>query len=163
MTERMSRDAQIVLIDRMLRDVAWNAQKHVTYTLTDPEIDLTFPQLVTLFAIYDSKSCRMSELADTTRQSAGTLTGIVDRLIIDGLVERTRNGSDRRVVEVALTPMGEARLLQAISACQDGTRRVLASFDHVNLDHFATLLQAFLQSLHTNLSANGQIERVVEA
>ena len=34
------------------------------------------PQMVTLFAIRGAGTCRMSELAETTQQSAGTLTGI---------------------------------------------------------------------------------------
>ena len=91
MSQRTAQSARIETIDRMIRELTWHGQKHAIQTLTRPEIGLTMPQMVTLLAIYDSGSCRMGDLADATQQSGGTLTGIVDRLIVDGLVERVRS------------------------------------------------------------------------
>jgi len=54
--------------------------------------------------------CRMSELAERAQTSQTSLTGIVDRLEERGLVERVRNESDRRVVEVALTAEGREQM-----------------------------------------------------
>src|SRR5919198_3821475 len=108
MSERAPQNARVDKIDRIFRELTWHGQKHAIHTLTRPEIGLTMPQMMTLLAIHDSGSCRMGVLADATQQSGGTLTGIIDRLIDDGLVERVRSAGDRRVVEVALTPVGEA-------------------------------------------------------
>ena len=113
MRTSITRANQINQIDQIMYEIVWHAQKQITHTLTQPQIDLTLPQLMTLFAVRHAGSCRMSELAEQTRQSAGTLTGIVDRLIADGLLDRARNVSDRRVIEVALTPEGERRLTEA--------------------------------------------------
>lgn len=49
---------------------------------------------------------RMSELADLSRTSQASLTGVVDRLEALGFVERVRSEQDRRVVEVAITSSG---------------------------------------------------------
>ncbi len=52
----------------------------------------------------------MSELADKMRVSKQQLTAIVDRLIEQRLVDRSRDAEDRRVVRVALTSSGHAML-----------------------------------------------------
>lgn len=82
--------------------------------------------MVTLLAIHESGSCRMGDLADVTHQSGGTLTGIVDRLIADELVEWVRSANDRRVIEVALTPSGKARVREVMQARRDDMERMLS-------------------------------------
>ncbi|MFN8500493.1 MarR family winged helix-turn-helix transcriptional regulator [Kouleothrix sp.] len=132
----------------MIRELTWHGQKHAIQTLTRPEIGLTMPQMVTLLAIYDSGSCRMGDLADATQQSGGTLTGIVDRLIVDGLVERVRSAQDRRVIEVVLTPAGKARVQGVLSARQADLERILSGFTDRQLEQFEQLLMQFLHGLH---------------
>jgi len=157
MTERMTRDSQIRDIDQLVRDVTWHIQKLVTHVLTDPTIDLTLPQLITLLAIDQSGTCRMTNLAELTQQSAGTLTGIVDRLIDDKLVERTRNAGDRRVVEVMLTPHGVQRLQGAIEASQISTNHLLSDFSDSELQYFGILLQRLLGAAQSSTQTNGYI------
>src|SRR6266508_3134409 len=129
MTERATRDVHIKAIDRMIDEVTWQAQKQAIQTLIRPDIDLTMPQMVTLFAIREHGTCRMGALIEATRQSGGTITGIVDRLIADGLVARTHIADDRRVVEVTLTPAGDQRPRQLLAAPPPHTCRLL---EHVN-------------------------------
>ncbi|NOK58499.1 MAG: DNA-binding transcriptional regulator, MarR family [Chloroflexi bacterium AL-N1] len=156
MTEQVSRSAQVTVIDQFVREIAWNGQKQAAHMLNDPDIDLTLPQMMTLSAIANCGTCRMSTLAGTTHQSAGTLTGIVDRLIEDGLVERTRNEGDRRVVEVMLTQDGQRRLSSALMACQEHTRGRLAHFNDDDLSMFTHLLQRYLYSIQ-NGNGNGTV------
>jgi len=52
----------------------------------------------------------MTELADALFISKPNLTTMMDRLCADGLVERSADVSDRRIVNVALTKKGEALL-----------------------------------------------------
>ena len=141
------RQANIEAIDGVLRMMLWHAQKQASHTLSRPEIGLTLPQMVTLFAIHGAHICRMSDLADVTQQSAGTLTGIVDRLIDDGLVQRVRDVSDRRVVHVALTPAGAARLNAVEHARRDDMAHILESFDDDELHTLTHLLYRFLEGV----------------
>jgi DNA-binding MarR family transcriptional regulator len=69
----------------------------------------------------------MSRLADLLDVSLPNLTGIVGRMEERGLVERLRDGADRRVVLVAPTEAGRAAVLEA-----DATRQ----------DHLAVILEA---------------------
>src|SRR5919201_2193407 len=100
MSEHARRDEYIAAIDRMIDEVAWQAQKQAIQTLMRPDLDLTLPQMITLLAIRAHGPCRMGTLVDATRQSGGTVTGIVDRLISDGLAARAHATDDRRAVEV---------------------------------------------------------------
>lgn len=49
---------------------------------------------------------RMTELAELTGTTSANVTGMVDRLVERGVVERTSDPDDRRVVLVSLTPQG---------------------------------------------------------
>jgi len=53
------------------------------------------------------------ELAELTLRSTGGMTQIVDRLVRDGLVQRTADRSDRRRVVVGLTPKGRRLVTKA--------------------------------------------------
>jgi len=147
MSERAPQNARVDKIDRIFRELTWHGQKHAIQTLTRPEIGLTMPQMVTLLAIHDSGSCRMGSLADVTQQSGGTLTGIVDRLIDDGLVERVRSAADRRVIEVTLTPEGRARVEGVLAARRGDMEQILTNFSDYDLEHFEALLAQFLHGL----------------
>ncbi|HEU5101961.1 MAG TPA: MarR family transcriptional regulator [Roseiflexaceae bacterium] len=151
MAERLAQDDRVMAIDRIFRELTWHGQKHAIRTLTRPEIGLTMPQMITLLAIHDSGSCRMGTLADVTQQSGGTLTGIVDRLIDDGLVERVRSVNDRRVIEVTLTEEGQARVRQVLDARYVDMERILAHFDDAQLGQFEQLLELFIDGVRGEL------------
>ena len=125
MDDHEARAARIGAIDELIRRITWQSHKQLLQTLSQPAIALTLPQMVTLFAIRGAGTCRMSELAEITRQSAGTLTGIVDRLIEDDLVGRVRDVDDRRVVQVTLTAQGKERLAR-VERFSDAARKTVA-------------------------------------
>jgi DNA-binding MarR family transcriptional regulator len=162
MTERATRDEQIAAIDRLIDEVAWQAQKQAIQTLMRPDLDLTLPQMITLLAIRAHGPCRMGALVEATRQSGGTVTGIVDRLIDDGLVARTHAVDDRRAVEVALTAAGAERVLRVGAARHEDMRRLLARFDDSQLAEFERLLRMLTLALHDELARNDR-GRAVEA
>lgn len=136
MNEYATREGYIGAIDDVIRQITWQSHKQQLQTLSRPDIGLTMPQMVTLFAIRGAGTCRMSELAEITQQSAGTLTGIVDRLIEDGLVARVRDVDDRRVVQVTLTAHGEERLGRVEQARREDMERIV---QHLNTDQLADL------------------------
>ena len=68
----------------------------------------------------------MGALADALDVSQASVTGIVDRMEQRGLVERQRDGEDRRVVRVAMT---------------DEARRLIGSLAAQRREHIAGLLE----------------------
>lgn len=149
MNDMSERAQQIAEIDHMVRQITWHGQKISLHTLSQPDIGLTIPQMVTLFAIRGAGTCRMSELAEATQQSAGTLTGIVDRLIDDNLVYRVRDSEDRRVVQVALTAEGERRLARAVDARHHDMERMLTLFSNIQINELQSLLHLMLDGMYT--------------
>ncbi len=55
---------------------------------------------------------RMSELSAKLKVSNGNVTGIVERLVSEGLVERAAVAGDRRAMRVRLTDEGVARFAE---------------------------------------------------
>jgi DNA-binding MarR family transcriptional regulator len=107
--------------------------------------NMTVPQYMTLRCIQDSQEgCSMSKLAESSHQLTATMTGIVDRLVERGLVERTRHPSDRRALVILLTPAG-LKLMETINAAKRSLiMRVLSSLSMLER-------QAMLNTTHRYL------------
>jgi DNA-binding MarR family transcriptional regulator len=63
-------------------------------------------QLNCLLALYENGSLPPSQIAKHMMVESSTVTGVVDRLEMKGLVARRRNSQDRRVVTVELKEKG---------------------------------------------------------
>jgi DNA-binding MarR family transcriptional regulator len=87
---------------------------------------LTLPQFVALNVLEEKEGeTRMGPLANATMQSAASMTGIVDRLLERGLVERERHPDDRRSVLVHLTDRGRQLLIEVRQDRHEQVRRML--------------------------------------
>ncbi|MEU7586963.1 MarR family transcriptional regulator [Micromonospora sp. NPDC049230] len=73
------------------------------------EHGLTQAGMVTLMTLARHGELPHREVAEKGFVRPATLTGIVDTLVRDGLVERQRDDSDRRSVRIVLTPAGRER------------------------------------------------------
>jgi MarR family transcriptional regulator, organic hydroperoxide resistance regulator len=65
-------------------------------------------------------------LAEACLLQQPTMTKLLDRLARDGLVARTQDPRDRRVVRVALTPQGQAKAAGLAAAAERYQAEVLA-------------------------------------
>ena len=63
-------------------------------------------QLNCILALYENGPLPPSRIAREMMVKSSTVTGVVDRLEQKGLVRRSRNSSDRRVINVELTEAG---------------------------------------------------------
>lgn len=78
-------------------------------------IELTMPQLRGLFVLLSDGPSHMGALAGSLGITLSSATGLVDKLVQGGLVERWPDPEDRRSVVCALSPKGRElaeRLLQ---------------------------------------------------
>lgn len=69
--------------------------------------DLTTDQHYILSYIHQSRECTSSELADAFDVNKSAITAIINRLADRGLIERTRDENDRRVVYLTLSDQGK--------------------------------------------------------
>lgn len=115
------------------------------------EHGLTGPQLAVLKAAAQlGAAASTGALARAIHLSSPTVTGILDRLVKRGLVDRARSGQDRRSVTVTVTPAGEALLVAAPSPLQDRVRAELVRLE----DWEQTMILANLQRLAAMMDAD---------
>lgn len=77
--------------------------------------DLTLPEYECLLFLIEApeRRMRMGEIAERVLLSKSGVTRMVDRLVADGLVERTSCTTDARGAEASLTDSGLARMRAA--------------------------------------------------
>jgi DNA-binding MarR family transcriptional regulator len=68
---------------------------------------ITAAQLNCLLALHENGPLPPSQIAKHMMVNSSTVTGVIDRLEQKGLVVRKRNSSDRRIINVELTPDGQ--------------------------------------------------------
>lgn len=138
-------DQIVAAIRRIIRAVDLHSRQLVM------EYGLTGPQLAVLKAAARlGAAASTSALARAVHLSSPTVTGILDRLVKRGLVDRARSGNDRRSVTVAVTPAGEALLAAAPSPLQDRVRAELVRLE----DWEQTMILANLQRLAAMMDAD---------
>jgi DNA-binding MarR family transcriptional regulator len=81
------------------------------------ELGLSIPQFDLLSTLTEREGISQSELAERLYVTKGNVSGLVDRLVQAGLVERRAIAGDRRSYAMHLTPEGR-RLAEAGMAAQ---------------------------------------------
>jgi DNA-binding MarR family transcriptional regulator len=117
--------------------------------------ELTVPQLRALRTVALQADCTMGELAKGLRISLGAATGLVDRLIQHGLVQREADSQDRRIVRVRLTDAGR-RAHNA--AARETRRRIKAALRALSAEEQAQVASA-LALLRKALAATEPADR----
>jgi DNA-binding MarR family transcriptional regulator len=82
-------------------------------------------------------SATISELAEFLQERNHSVVGLVERAIQNGLVRRTQDPADRRVVVVSLTRRGEIILSKLSERHQDEAKRISGIWDVRNIRHKA--------------------------
>ncbi len=113
-------------------------------------LELTPPQLHGVVWLGQDGPLSMGELARRVGVTEKTITGIVDRLEREGYAQRERDASDRRVVQVSLTPRGKAISDRVQSRARESLGTFLSLLDS---EERAALLRIF-EKLVGRLSAH---------
>ncbi|MDR3010748.1 MAG: MarR family transcriptional regulator [Sphingobacterium sp.] len=92
------------------------------------EIDLTYPQYITMMALWENDEQTVNQLGGKLYLDNGTLTPLLKRLESKSLLTRTRSKEDERVVKIKLTEQGVA--LKEKASCIP-----MQIFDALKLDY----------------------------
>ncbi|NLI22849.1 MAG: MarR family transcriptional regulator [Clostridiales bacterium] len=74
------------------------------------EFNVPLSHVQVMAMLQDNGSMNVSEISHKLGIAKPNLTPLIDRLIADGFVERKRDDSDRRMVNVSICPSGTERL-----------------------------------------------------
>jgi len=113
-------------------------------------LDVTMSQFKVLLLLQKEGELRVSEIATALGVSQAVVTGVTDRLVHRGLVERVGDPHDRRVVICRLTEEG-GRLTYSVS--RSGLERGRKLLEVMNVQELQLLKDAFEM-------ASGVIDRV---
>ena len=72
------------------------------------QIGLTYPQYLVMLVLWEQDGITVSELGERLFLDSGTLTPLLKRLEVSGLLVRQRDAQDERRVRTTLTPQGRA-------------------------------------------------------
>lgn len=138
-----TRYARVQLLQQQIYTLMWMGMKQFVSHLQ--QYGLTQPQFVTLAAlVHHSQPVTMQQLSKVTFQDAPTMTGIVNRLVKMGVVQRTRSEVDRRVVLVQATPAG-ANLIDKIDReMEDATPVSFYRLPDEDLDKLEEIIDGLL-------------------
>lgn len=106
---------------------------------------LTMTQLRLVCMLYPDQKRSVSDLADEMRVRPPTITGIADRLIKHGFVERTHDENDRRVVRVELTDEGRRVLSDLEAAGRAYLTQVFGRMGQARVKQFIEIMNEFAQ------------------
>lgn len=108
------------------------------------EFDTTLPRFDVLSALYRERDgMLMSDLSRFLLVSNGNVTGIVERLVADGLVQRTAREGDRRAFVVRLTETGTARFAAMAAAHEEWIADLLGEVNETDAKALSAMLRAF--------------------
>lgn len=138
--------AKLRLWLRMLR--ATNRVSQVLRQRVRREYDTTMPRFDVMAALARApEGLKMSELSRLLMVSNGNVTGVVDRLVEDGLLQRLRNEADRRASMVRLTAAGEAAFARMAREHEGWVDELFSSLDRETVDTLIAQLDELNASL----------------
>ena len=111
------------------------------------ELGLTYPQYLVMLALWEQGPTTVKGTGELLQLDYGTLSPLLKRLEVSGLVERRRRTEDERTVEITLTAAGRSLRTRA-----KGIPQLIV--DSYNLDEGEfTALRATLRALTESVAA----------
>ena len=131
---------------RQLMQLNWVQHRRFSQELAN--LDLTVPQFYTLNALVEmGGSTTMGALSRQVMQVSATMTGIIDRLVRDGLVQRSRSDDDRRAVMVEITASGRQAIAAAWERTFEDVESMLQELSLAEVESVVKVLGALTQRM----------------
>ncbi len=144
-------ECESLWLDNQLCFALYAATNAITrsYRAQLEELGLTYPQYLVIVSLLERPSMTSGELARALKLDAGTLTPMLKRLAVSGLIERTRRVDDERVIDNRLTQRGLA-LQQDLLRTQNDVkcRAAMSAADFAALRHTLHALAESLSQSH---------------
>ncbi len=116
----------------------WNRQKND---------NISFPQFKMLYMLDRSGSLKVSELAERQGLTSAAITGLTDKLLVDGYVERARTEQDRRVVMISITEKGREMVAKLSESQRETLLLVFSDLSDEDIDHLKRIYSILLGNL----------------
>jgi DNA-binding MarR family transcriptional regulator len=148
MTAEKSTD--LLLLDNQLCFALYSASNAIVraYRPMLEELDLTYPQYLVMLVLWQQDGVSVKQLGDQLFLDSGTLTPLLKRLDVKGLVRREHCEQDERVRVLTLTEQGKA--LKKLAADIPLRMRDQLQITDTQLQVLKTHCEQVQQQLHEN-------------
>ncbi|MEQ6378372.1 MarR family transcriptional regulator [Bacillaceae bacterium S4-13-58] len=124
------------LIDRYVY-LSFSVTKKAEALITEQiGAELTYDQQYMLRYIKNTHQCTSTELAEVFDVKKSAITAIINRLAAKGLIERTRDEDDRRVVYLTLSKGGEDLFQRTEERVHCAVEKIIRKFDPQEIKDF---------------------------
>jgi len=138
----IERKARLRLWIRLLR--ARRFIEGVTRERFKVQFSMTLPRFDVMAALYRKPDgMLMSEIARFLIVSNGNVTGIVDRLVVEGFVARSQRNGDRRTSFITLTRRGRAAFAAMATAHEHWINELLSGVSARDAEQLSAKLKSF--------------------
>ncbi len=136
---------EIKLLECLLREI--NHRMNLVTRTFLCEKGLTMSRFWVLNKLSIDKPITMKELQSQLLLAPATLTGLVDNLVSDNLVERWRDNSDRRLVYLVLTDAGQKNLNDILEYRSFVLKKIIEDNNcHIDLKELNKNLKSLLEN-----------------
>lgn len=112
------------------------------------EFGTTLPRFDVMSALSrDPEGMKMSEVSSVLKVSNGNVTGIIDRLVDDGLVVREKVPGDRRASRVRLTGRGRSEFARQAEAHEAWIDALLKAVDGAQAERLLGQIENVVKSI----------------
>ena len=113
------------------------------------DAEITFTQWVILVALRDKIASTSADLARHMNHDTGAITRLVDQLESRGLLTRSRDKTDRRVINLSLTVEGRAVAAALTPRLIDMWNGILEDFSRSEISTWIAMTQRMVASLES--------------
>jgi DNA-binding MarR family transcriptional regulator len=140
-------------IDKMMRDI-------IDERLTP--VGLTYPQWASIKLTNEGTVGTAGELARELDYSTGATTRLIDGLEALGYLARERDGEDRRVVKIVVTPSGREAAERGKAVAVDAWNEVVIDIDQDEANRFVDTLVRIKANVEARYVRRGALEEAAE-
>jgi DNA-binding MarR family transcriptional regulator len=114
--------------------------------------NITASQYVVVAQLNDEDGISLSQLGERLHFDNPTITGVVDRMEREGLVERRRDADDRRVINVFLTQKGRKLLSVIDGIAVDINEKAMSNLPKADRDRFMRTLDTIWRTINEKVA-----------
>jgi DNA-binding MarR family transcriptional regulator len=139
----------LLQLDNQLCFPLYAASRMVTklYQPLLEKLDITYPQYLILVVLWESDALTVNEIGKKLMLETNTLTPLLKRMEIKGIIKRTRSKIDERQVIIKLTDKGSSLKQQALCIPTELLEGVKGQFPLERVDRLKNDLKALLEVL----------------
>jgi len=130
-------------ITALQREMAKTMRRHAfKHWMT---LSMSTSQMKSLMCIIENEKLSSKKLADMLDVTPANVTGVIDKLIEQGLVSRSESAQDRRVVFLEATEAGKKLIENLEQHASEQSSRMLSAMTEDELEHLYLGLAAFFR------------------